>query len=132
MMKVMPYGMVAILMGIVVVVILCAKIYPTGGDIGSGASPGALLGIFTVCIFVIHNYVNPNIGVKLTVYQGIAYFIQWVIVGSAIGRPVDTVPHGNYVDAGLQLLAWKDTGTGRSVCREFDWQYPPRPSRDRG
>ena len=85
MMKVMPYGMVAILIGIVVVVILYAKVFSAGGGIGSGASLGALIGIFTVCIFVIHNYVNLNIGLKLTLYQGIAYFFQWVIVGSAIG-----------------------------------------------
>jgi hypothetical protein len=36
-------------------------------------------------MFAIHNYVNLNIGLKLTVYQSIAYFIQWVIVGAAIG-----------------------------------------------
>jgi hypothetical protein len=77
--------MVAILIGIVVVVVLYAKIYPAGGGIESGASLGALIGIFTVCIFVIHNYVNLNIGLKLTLYQSIAYFIQWVIVGAAIG-----------------------------------------------
>jgi hypothetical protein len=85
MMKVMPYGMVAILIGIVVVALLYALIYPAGGGIVSGASLGALIGIFTVCIFVIHNYVNLNIGLKLTLYQSIAYFIQWVIVGAAIG-----------------------------------------------
>ena len=44
-----------------------------------------LIGIFTVCTFVIHNYVNLNIGLKLTLYQGIAYFIQWVVVGVTIG-----------------------------------------------
>jgi hypothetical protein len=38
-----------------------------------------------VCTFVIHNYVNLNIGLKLTVYQGVSYFIQWLIVGTAIG-----------------------------------------------
>jgi hypothetical protein len=36
-------------------------------------------------MFVIHNYINLNIGLKLTFYQSIAYFIQWVIVGAAIG-----------------------------------------------
>jgi hypothetical protein len=84
-MKVMPYGMVAILIGIVVVAILYAKINPAGGGIASGASLGALIGIFVVCIFVIHNYINLNIGLTLTLYQSIAYFIQWVIVGPAIG-----------------------------------------------
>src|SRR5665213_1518952 len=64
MMKVMPFGMIAILVGIVVVAILYAKIYPVGGGIGCGASLGALIGVFVVCVFTIHNYVNLNIGVK--------------------------------------------------------------------
>jgi hypothetical protein len=29
--------------------------------------------------------VNLKIGLVLTVYQSIAYFLQWVIVGAAIG-----------------------------------------------
>ena len=85
MMKVMPLGMVAILVSIVVVAIVYAKIYPTGGGIWSGAGLGVLIGVFAICTFVIHNYVNLNIGVALTVYQGIAYLIQWVLVGIAIG-----------------------------------------------
>src|SRR5215475_3144361 len=85
MMKVMPFGMIAILASIVVVAILYAKIYSAGGGIVSGAQLGALIGIFSVCTFVIHNYVNLNIGLKLTIYQGIAYFVQWLIVGAAIG-----------------------------------------------
>ena len=85
MMKVMPFGMVAILISIVVVAVLYAGMYPAGGGIVSGVYLGALIGIFSVCTFVIHNYVNLNIGVALTIYQGIAYFIQWVIVGAMIG-----------------------------------------------
>jgi hypothetical protein len=85
MMKVMPYGMVAILISIMVVAIVYAKIYPAGGGIASGVYLGALIGIFSVCTFVIHNYVNLNIGFALTLYQGITYFIQWVVVGAAIG-----------------------------------------------
>jgi hypothetical protein len=85
MMKVMPLGMVAILISIVVVAILYAGMYPAGGGIVSGVYLGALIGIFSVCTFVIHNYVNLNIGIALSIYQGIAYFIQWVIVGATIG-----------------------------------------------
>ena len=85
MMKVMPYGMVGILISIVLVAVLYARIYPAGGGVVSGVSLGALIGLFVVCMFVIHNYVNLNIGLKLTLYQGIAYFLQWLIVGAAIG-----------------------------------------------
>ena len=85
MMKLMPYSVVAILTSIVVVAVLYAKTYPAGGGIASGVYLGALIGIFSVCTFVIHNYVNLNIGLTLTLYPGITYFIQWVIVGAAIG-----------------------------------------------
>jgi hypothetical protein len=84
MMKLMPYGMVAIVISIVVVAVLYAKIYPAGGGIASGVCLGALIGIFAVCTFVIHNYVNLDIGLALTLYQAISYFVQWVIVGAAI------------------------------------------------
>lgn len=84
-MKVMPYGMLAILISIVVVAVLYARIYPGGGGIASGVYLGALIGIFQVGTFVIHNYVNLNIGLRLTLYQGVTYFVQWVIVGAAIG-----------------------------------------------
>jgi hypothetical protein len=85
MMKVMPFGMTAILLSIVVTAVIYARIYPTGGGIVAGVGLGALIGVFAVCTFVVHNYVNLNIGIVLTIYQAIAYFIQWVVVGAAIG-----------------------------------------------
>ena len=85
MMKVMPFGMVGILISILLVAVLYARIYPLGGGIVFGVFLGALIGLFVVCMFVIHNYVNLNIGLKLTLYQGIAYFLQWLIVGAAVG-----------------------------------------------
>ena len=85
MMKMTPFGMIGILVSIVVVAVLYAKIYPAGGGIVSGVCLGVLIGLFVVCMFVIHNWVNLNIGLTLTVYQGIAYFIQWIVVGAAIG-----------------------------------------------
>ncbi|HUB51536.1 MAG TPA: hypothetical protein VL986_05285 [Terracidiphilus sp.] len=85
MMKIMPFGMIAIFVSIVVVAVLYARVHPAGGGLASGACLGALIGVFAVCTFVIHNYVNLNIGIALTVYQGVCYFIQWVIVGTTIG-----------------------------------------------
>ena len=40
MMKMMPYGMVAILISIAVLAVLYAKIYPAGGGLGSGVCFG--------------------------------------------------------------------------------------------
>jgi uncharacterized membrane protein YkvI len=85
MMKVMPYGMVAILVSIVVVAVLYPKICPKAGGIASGIYLGALIGIFAVCTHAVHNYVNLNIGPALTLYESVTYFIQWVVVGAAIG-----------------------------------------------
>jgi hypothetical protein len=35
--------------------------------------------------FVLHNYVNLNIGLKLALGQAAAYFVQWTIIGIVIG-----------------------------------------------
>jgi hypothetical protein len=85
MMKVMPYGMITILIAIVVVAILYAQIHNAGGGIVSGVYLGSMIGLFSVGTFATHNYINLNIGLTLTIYQSIAYFIQWIIVGAAIG-----------------------------------------------
>jgi hypothetical protein len=44
-----------------------------------------LIGIFAVCAFVLHNYVNLKIGLTLTLQQAAAYFIEWTVVGLLIG-----------------------------------------------
>jgi hypothetical protein len=86
-MAVMPIGMAAILIAILVVAILFAMIvtHPGGSGIAEGARLGVLIGIFVVCGFVLHNYVNLNIGLKLALAQAVAYFVQWTIVGIVIG-----------------------------------------------
>jgi len=84
-MKVMPIGMVATLIAILVVAIIFTMIHPSGSGIMEGARLGVLIGIFVVCAFVLHNYVNLNIGLKLALGQAVAYFVQWTIVGVAIG-----------------------------------------------
>jgi hypothetical protein len=34
---------------------------------------------------VVHNYVNLNIGMKLTLEQSVAYFVEWLVAGIVIG-----------------------------------------------
>ena len=34
---------------------------------------------------MLHNYVNLNIGLKLTLEQAVAYFVQWMMAGIVIG-----------------------------------------------
>ncbi len=83
--KVMPVGLVGTLMSILVVAIIFAMIHQRGSGTTEGARFGVLIGIFVVCAFVLHNYVNLNIGLKLALGQAVAYFVQWTIIGIVIG-----------------------------------------------
>jgi hypothetical protein len=85
MMSVMPIGLVATFLAILVVAIIFAMIHQGGSGATEGARFGVLIGIFVVCGFVLHNYVNLNIGLKLALGQAVAYFVQWTIVGIVIG-----------------------------------------------
>ena len=85
MMAVMPIGMVAIFMSILIAAVIFAMIRQHRSGIMEGARFGVLMGIFVVFAFVLHNYVNLNIGLKLALGQAAAYFFQWTIVGIVIG-----------------------------------------------
>jgi hypothetical protein len=93
MMSVMPIGLVATFIAILVAAIIFAMMHPGGSGPTAGARFGVLLGLFVVGAFVLHNYVNLNIGLKLALGQAAAYFVQWTIVGiviSLIYKPVAT------------------------------------------
>jgi len=81
----MPLGMGAIFVEMVVLAVLYAMTCRGPSGLAAGAVFGALIGIFAVCSFVVHNYVNLNIGLTLTIQQGVAYFIQWLITGIVMG-----------------------------------------------
>ena len=85
MMAVMQIGMVATFLAILVVAVIFAMIHQGGSGTTEGARLGVLIGIFVVCAFVLHNYVNLNIGLKLALGQAVSYFVQWTIVGIVIG-----------------------------------------------
>jgi hypothetical protein len=84
MMPVMPIGIVSTFISILVGAILFAMIHQGGSGATEGARFGVLIGIFAVCA-VLHNYVNLNIGLKFTLMQAVAYFVQWTIIGIVIG-----------------------------------------------
>ena len=93
MMTVMPIGLVATFIAILVVAIIFAMIHRGGSGTTEGARFGVLIGTFAVCAFVLHNYVNLNIGLKLALGQAAAHFVQWTVVGIVIGliyRPLAT------------------------------------------
>ena len=85
MMTVMPIGLVATFMAILVAAIIFAMIHRGGSGTTEGARFGVLIGFFVVCAFVLHNYVNLNIGLKLALGQAVAYFVQWTVIGIVIG-----------------------------------------------
>jgi hypothetical protein len=96
--SVMPGGMAAMFVGIAMLAVLYAMLYRGRTGLAEGARSGAifgvLIGVFAICAFVVHNYVNLQIGLKLTAQQAVAYFVEWVVTCMVIGliyRPV--APH---------------------------------------
>ncbi len=83
-MHALPAGMLGLFVAILALVVLFAMLYPGGARVADGARFGALIGVFAIGAFVIHNYVNLNIGLRLTVLQAIAYFVEWVVTGIVI------------------------------------------------
>jgi hypothetical protein len=84
-MKVMPIGLVATFLSILVASLMFALMHHGRSGAAAGAHFGVLIGIFVVCAFVLHNYVNLNIGLKLVLGQAVTYLVQWTIVGIVIG-----------------------------------------------
>ncbi len=84
-MRVMPAGMAAMFVSMVVLAVLYAMTYRGGAGVVEGARFGAMIGVFAMGAFTVHNFVNLNIGWKLTVEQSLAYFVEWVAVGIVIG-----------------------------------------------
>jgi hypothetical protein len=85
----MPAGMAAMFLSMVALAAIYALLYRGGSGVAEGARLGALFGVltgvFAIGAFVVHNYVNLQIGLKLTVEQAAAYFVEWVITGVVIG-----------------------------------------------
>jgi hypothetical protein len=81
----MPVGMAAMFVAILALAVVYALLYKGGSGLAEGARFGALIGIFAIGSFVVHNYVNLNIGLKLTVESAAAYFVEWMVVGIVIG-----------------------------------------------
>jgi hypothetical protein len=81
---VMPIGIVATFISILVVAIIFAMIHQGGSGATEGGRLGVLIGVFAVCN-VLHNYMNLNIGLKLALGQAATYFVQWTIIGIVIG-----------------------------------------------
>ena len=82
-MAVMPIGMGATLIAILVVAIIFAMIHRGGSGVADGARLGVLIGIFALCT-ELQNFANLNFGLKLALGRAAAYFVQWTVVGIVI------------------------------------------------
>ena len=80
----MPVIRLAIFVAILVLAVLYAWGSRAAGP-AEGVRFGVLIGIFVLCAFVVHNYVNFNMGLTLMLLQAGAYFVEWTVVGTVIG-----------------------------------------------
>jgi hypothetical protein len=77
--------MAAMFVAILALATLYAWQVPVSPGPAAGALFGTLIGVFSVGSFVVHNYVNLNIGLKLALQQAVVYFVEWLFVGAVIG-----------------------------------------------
>ncbi len=92
-MKHMPAGMAAMFLAILALAVIYAMLYRDGRGIWQAVIFGALIGVYSVGSFVVHNYVNLNIGLTLTLQQAVVYFLEWTLTGLAIGLIYRPLPH---------------------------------------
>jgi hypothetical protein len=81
---VMPFGMLGMLLSMLALAVIFAMIHPAGAGLAAGAQFGLLIGVYALGSFVLHNHVNLNIGSRLTLFQAVAYSIEWLVVGLVI------------------------------------------------
>jgi hypothetical protein len=80
---VMPIGLLATFVAILVMACMYAKGYEGGGP-SEGLRFGALVAVFVVCTVVAHSYVILNIGGRLAAALAVSNLIQWTLVGLVI------------------------------------------------
>jgi hypothetical protein len=80
-----PFMIVGTLVAMFAVAYIYAKGYEGGRGIHEGLRFGALIGLFAVGYIAVGNYVVMNIGRRLAVAMAVAGFVEWVVVGMALG-----------------------------------------------
>jgi hypothetical protein len=80
-----PVGLIGTFLGILALTVIFARGCEGRRGIAEGAVFGILVGVFAVCAFVLHNFVNLNIGLKLTIEQAGGFLFEWILVGIIIG-----------------------------------------------
>jgi hypothetical protein len=81
----LPWLVVGLLLAMFMASYLYAKGYENGRTVQEGFRFGVVMGLFAIGYIVIGNYVVTRIGRRLSVYMAAAGFVEWVLVGIAIG-----------------------------------------------
>jgi hypothetical protein len=82
---VMPVGMLGMFLSMLALAVIYTMLDRGRSGLLAGTRFGALVGVYALGSFVLHNHVNLRIGAKLTLFQAMAYFIEWTVVGVVIG-----------------------------------------------
>jgi hypothetical protein len=80
-----PVGMFGIFLSISVMTVLYATSYRPGSGLAAGVIFGVLFSLFYLGSFVLHNYANLNIGLRLTLFSAVAFMLEWTVVGVVLG-----------------------------------------------
>jgi hypothetical protein len=80
-----PVGMFGIFLSISVMTVLYAMSYRAGSGLVAGVIFGVLFSLFYLGSFVLHNYANLNIGLRLTLFSAVAFMLEWTVVGVVLG-----------------------------------------------
>jgi hypothetical protein len=75
--------------GILIAMVAVASIYAKGYEGGSGAAEGmrfgVLFGVFAAAFYAGVSYATLNIGRRMALDLAVAGFVEWILVGTAIG-----------------------------------------------
>ena len=83
--KTMPIGLLAMFVAMLALAALYAHMMPWESHLLQGLCFGILVGVFSLGSSVLHDHMLLNVGWGLTIKSGIAYFLEWVAAGVAIG-----------------------------------------------
>jgi hypothetical protein len=81
----LPLMFVGILIAMVAVASIYAKGYEGGAGAAEGMRFGVLFGVFAVAFYASVSYATLNIGRRMALDLAVAGFVEWVLVGAAIG-----------------------------------------------
>ena len=81
----LPLMFVGILIAMVAVASIYAKGYEGGAGAAEGLRFGVLFGVFAAAFYAGVSYATLNIGRRMALDLAVAGFVEWVIVGAAIG-----------------------------------------------